>query len=132
MIKVKYIQLDNETVKILNNLIEIDMNADIAFKLSKIIKDISLILENRIEGEKEIMNKWARKEENGDISQVKDKDGNIIPGVIDITDTDSFNKDISAFLETEYELPYDKIQFESTGIKTIKIKDIFKLDFIFE
>ena len=45
---VKNSQLNNEAVSALNMLIELDINASIAFKLSRIIKEISSIVDDKV------------------------------------------------------------------------------------
>jgi hypothetical protein len=63
---VKNSQLSNESLNSLNTLIEQDINATAAFKLIRIIKFISSIVEDKIKAEKLIFDKWSQKDENGD------------------------------------------------------------------
>ena len=39
---VKNSQLNNETIQALNTLIDLDINANVAFRLTRIIKELSL------------------------------------------------------------------------------------------
>jgi hypothetical protein len=62
---VKNSQLSNEALNSLNTLIEQDINATAAFKLIRIIKFISSIVEDKVKAEKLIFDKWVQKDENG-------------------------------------------------------------------
>ena len=53
--EVKNSQLNNDTIQALNTLIELDINAVSAFKLTRIIKDISEIVELKLKMEKKIL-----------------------------------------------------------------------------
>ena len=57
---VKNSQLSNESLNSLNTLIEQDINAPAAFKLIRIIKFISSIVEDKIKAEKLIFDKWSQ------------------------------------------------------------------------
>lgn len=129
---IKNSQLNEETIASINKLIVADINASIAFKLSRIIKEISSILEDKNKMEQTIISRYAEKDENGNIIQGKDKDGNPIQGSVNIIDMESFNSDISDLLNTENDIPYEKIKFEDMKLQTAKVKDLMLLDFLFE
>lgn len=129
---IKNSQLNEETIASINKLIVADINASIAFKLSRIIKEISSILEDKNKMEQTIISKYAEKDEDGNIIQSKDKDGNPIQGSVNIIDMESFNSDISDLLNTENDIPYEKIKFEDMKLQTAKVKDLMLLDFLFE
>ena len=122
---IKNSQLNNESIKVINELIELDIDAVAAFKLSRIIKELSSIVEIKIKMEKKIYNKWALKDENGNVLQ--DIDGSPV-----FTNIDEFIKEMGELEEIENNIPYDKIKFEDLNLKTAKIKDIIKIEFIFE
>jgi hypothetical protein len=130
-IKVKNSQLTNETVQAINNLIELDINASVAFRLNRIIKELSSIIDDKVKIEKKILDKWIDKDENGNPVQAKDENGNIIPDVVNLKDPESFTKEMNSLMETENEIPFDKINFDDLQLKTAKIKDLMKLDFLF-
>ena len=48
MIKVKNSQLTNEVISMLNNLMNLDIKAGASFKLMRIIKDLSVIIEDKL------------------------------------------------------------------------------------
>ena len=47
-IKVKNSQLSNETIQSLNTLIDLDINASSAFRLARIIKELSSIVDDKL------------------------------------------------------------------------------------
>ena len=51
---VKNSQLNNETLGVLNQLIELDINASAAFRLTRIIKYLSSIVEDKLKSETKI------------------------------------------------------------------------------
>ncbi len=58
---IKNQQLTNDTIGALNTLIELDINATIAFRLTRIIKELSSIVEDKLKMEKKILDKWVEK-----------------------------------------------------------------------
>lgn len=130
-IKVKNSQLDNETVQAINNLIELEMNASVAFRLSKIIKELSSIVDDKVKMEQKILDKWAEKDEFGNTVLAKGKDGNILPGSVSLRDPESFTNEMNALMEIENQIPFDRINFDDLNLKTAKVKDLMKLEFLF-
>ncbi len=129
--KVRNSQINNEALECLNNLIDEDINAVAAFKLTRIFKNISSIVEDRLTSEKKILDRWVQKDESGKPKLALDENGNEIPETVLITDIDSFSKEMSELLNVENEIPFDKLDFSELGLKTAKIKDLLKIDFLF-
>jgi hypothetical protein len=129
--KVKNSQINNEALECLNNLIDEDINAAAAFKLTRIFKNISSIVEDRLSSEKKILDRWVQKDESGYPKLALDENGNEIPETVLITDIDSFSKEMSELLNVENEIPFEKLDFSELGLKTAKIKDLLKIDFLF-
>lgn len=129
---VKNSQLNNEAVSALNMLIELDINASIAFKLSRIIKEISSIVDDKVKMEKRIFDKWVEKDENGDPKPALDGEGRVIEGAVNISNVDEFTKEMSQLMDIVNELPFDKIKFEDLNLQTAKVKDLIKLEFLFD
>ncbi len=129
--KVRNSQINNEALECLNNLIDEDINAVAAFKLTRIFKNISSIVEDRLTSEKKILDRWVQKDESGKPKLALDENGNEIPETVLITDVDSFSKEMSELLNVENEIPFDKLDFSELGLKTAKIKDLLKIDFLF-
>lgn len=131
-IKVKNSQLNTDTIQAINSLIDMDINAIAAFKLTRIIKELSSIVDDKIKLEKKILDKWVQKDENGVPVKPLDENGNPIEGAVNITNPDEFSKEMSDLLNIENEIPYDKIKFEDLNLTTAKVKDLMKLDFLFD
>ena len=129
--KVKNSQLNNETLGVLNQLIELDINASAAFRLTRIIKHISSIVEDKLKSERKIYDKWIQRDEDGNPIVPKDEQGNPIQGSVSISDMNAFTKEMTELLEVESELPFDKLNFEDLNLQTAKIKDLIKVEFLF-
>jgi hypothetical protein len=125
-------QLNDDTISALNMLIDLDINAKAAFRLMRIIKELSSILDDKIKMEKRILDKWTAKDENGNPTLALDENGNKIEGAVNISDSEAFSKEMSALLEIENEVPYERIKFEELNLQTAKVKDLIKLDFLFD
>ena len=125
-------QLNDDTISALNMLIDLDINATSAFRLMRIIKELSSILDDKIKMEKRILDKWTAKDESGNPTIAIDDAGNPIQGAVNISDSDAFSKDMNALLEIENEIPYERIKFEDLNLQTAKVKDLIKLDFLFD
>jgi len=130
--KIKNSQLSNESLEAINNLLDQDIDASAAFKLTRIIKFISPIVEDKLSLEKKIYNKWIQIDEDGKPISAKDENGDEIPDTVLLKDVDKFSKEMSDLYEIENEIPFDKISFDNLGLKTAKIKDLIKIDYLFE
>ena len=130
--KIKNSQLSNESLDVINKLLEQDIDASAAFKLTRIIKFISPIVEDKLSLEKKIYNKWIQIDEDGKPISAKDENGQDIPDTVLLKDVDKFSKEMSDLYEIENEIPFDKISFDNLGLKTAKIKDLIKIDYLFE
>lgn len=130
-IKVKNSQLNNDTINAINTLIELDINANIAFRLARIIKEISSIVDDKVKIEQRILDKWTEKDETGNPLLGKDEEGNPLEGSITLKNPEEFNKEMGSLMSIENEIPFEKISFEDLDLKTAKVKDLIKLDFLF-
>lgn len=128
---VKNSQLNTETVNALNFLIDLDIKASTAFRLSRIIKEISSIVEDKLKMEKRILDKWVEKDSDGNPKPALDGDGKVIEGAVNLTDPESFTQEMQSLMDIENEIPFDKINFEELELQTAKVKDIMKLEFLF-
>lgn len=129
---VKNSQLSNDTVQALNTLIELDIKASSAFRLARIIKEISSIVDDKIKMEKRIFDKWVDRDENGNPKPALDNEGKQIEGAVNITDVDAFTQEMQSLMDIENEIPYDKMSFEELNLQTAKVKDLLKLEFLFD
>lgn len=131
MIVVKNSQLNTDTLVVLNKLMDMDMNAKLAFKLMKIMKEISSLVDDKLKLEKKILDKHVEKDENGESVVVTDDQGNPVPGAVKVKDTESFNKEMYELMMIENEVGYDKINFEDLNLDTIKVKELMQIEFLF-
>ena len=122
-------QLNDETISALNKLVDVDINASVAFKLMRIIKEISSIVDDKNKMEQMIISKHSEKDEEGKVVQAKDDQGN--PIGINIKNIESFSADMEDFMSVENEIGYDKINFEDLNLQTARVKDLMKLEFLF-
>ena len=125
-------QLNNETIEALNNLIELDINASAAFRLTRIIKDLSSIVEDKLSMEKRILEKWVEKDENGEIVRPKDQAGNVVEDAVNIVNVDEFTKEMNELMAVENTLDFEKLDFDDLRLETAKVKDLIKLEFLFD
>lgn len=131
-IVVKNSQLTNETITALNTLIDLDINANAAFRLTRIIKEVSSIVEDKVKMEKKILEKWMDKDENGQPKPVLNEEGSVVDGAVNITNVDAFSQEMQSLLEVENEIPYERLKFEELNLQTAKVKDLIKLEFLFD
>lgn len=129
--EVKNSQLNNDTIQALNTLIELDINAVSAFKLTRIIKDISEIVELKLKMEKKILEKHGERDENGEFVRPKDQNGNIISEAVNILDVPSFTSEMEELMNMTHNLNHEKLNFEDLNLQTAKVKDLIKLEFLF-
>lgn len=129
--KVKNEQLSNEALQVLNYLIEKDIDAVSAFKLTRIIKHLSSIVEDKVKMEKKIFDKWVDRDEFGEPIIAKDESGNPIQDAVILKDGEGFRKEMSDLMSIENEIPYDKVNFEDLKLENAKVKDLIKIDFLF-
>lgn len=132
MIIVKNSQLNTETVSALNKLVEMDINAKLAFRLMRIIKEISSLVEDKLKLEKKIFDKWVEKDSDGNPVQAIDDEGNPIPNAVKIKDIDAFNQEMYDLMSIENEVGYEQVDFDDLKLETAKIKDLMKIEFLFK
>ena len=125
-------QLNDDTIAALNTLIDLDINAQSAFRLMRIIKELSSILDDKIKMEKRILDKWTTKDELGNPTPAKDEAGQIIEGAVNISDSTAFSKEMETLMDIDNEIPYEKIKFEELNLQTAKVKVLIKLEFLFD
>ena len=128
-IVVRNSDLNEETLAALNKLVDVDINASVAFKLMRIIKEITSIVDDKNKMEKRLTNKHAEKDEEGNVIIVKDNGGNA--GGVNIKDMEAFSADMANLMGIENEIGYEKINFEDLNLKTARVKDLIRLEFLF-
>ena len=68
-----YTQEGNDAVAALNNLIDMDIKAGAAFKLMRIIKQISDLVDDKLKMEQKILDKWIERGVDGQPIKVYDE-----------------------------------------------------------
>ena len=131
MIKIFNYQLNNETISSINKLIEFNLKPVPAFKLMRIIKDLSSLIEDKLSVERKIVEKWIERDVNG-LPITVIEDGQIISGAVKIKNIKEFQEEMDSLLNIEILLNHNKIKIEELGLSEIKIKDLLKIDFLFE
>jgi len=132
MIIIKNSQLSQDTVTALNAIIDLDIKAGEAFKLMRILKDLSSIIEDKTKLEKKIFEKYVERDSSGNPIEALDNEGKVIPNAVKITNTISFNKEMEELMEVNNTLNHDKLNFEDLNLNSnIKVKDLLKIDFLF-
>lgn len=131
-IKVKNAQLNSDTIQAVNTLLDLDIAATSAFRLTRIIKELSSIVDDKIKMEKRILDKWVEKDETGNPKKPVDSNGNVMEDSVSISNMEEFTKEMNQLLEIENEIPYEKIKFEELKLETAKVKDLMKLEFLFD
>ena len=129
---IKNLQLNDETISAINTLIDLDINANSAFRLTRIIKELTSILEDKVKMERRILDKWTVKDEDGNPTPAFDAEGNVIEGAVNISDSSAFSSEMEVLMDIENEIPYDKLKFEDLNLQTAKVKDLIKLEFLFD
>jgi hypothetical protein len=129
--EVKNSQLNNDTIQALNTLIDLDINAVSAFKLTRIIKDISEIVELKLKMEKKILEKYAEKDESGEFVRPTDQNGNLMAEAVNILDVPSFTSEMDDLMNMSNNIGHEKLNFEDLNLQTAKVKDLIKLEFLF-
>jgi uncharacterized protein YacL (UPF0231 family) len=131
MIKIVNSQLTNDAVASLNALIEMDIKAGAAFKLMRIIKEISSLVEDKLAMEKKILEKWVERDLTGNPVLVYDEKNQVVDGAVKIKDMKEFGNEMDSLLTSESTINLEPVNFEDLGLETVKIKDLLKIDFIF-
>jgi len=131
-IKVKNAQLTQDAVGALNTILELDINATAAFRLTRIIKELSSIVDDKIKMEKRILDKYVEKDESGNPIRPKDESGKEIENSVNILNMDAFTQEMNQLMEIENEIPYDRLKFEDLKLETAKVKDLMRIEFLFD
>lgn len=131
MILVKNSELNKSTVDSLNILLELNLPAKSAFKLMRIVKEISSLVDDKMKLEGKLLDRHMERDEAGNPILAIDENGNTIPNAAKVRDIEKFNQEIEELNSIENEIPYDKIDFEELNLETIRVKDLIKLEFLF-
>jgi len=131
MISVKNYQLNTETIKAINAFIDLNLPANIAFKLMRIVKELSSIVDDKLKLEKKIFDKYVARDMDGQPLPALDENGEIIPNAAKIENPEAFNLEMEELNEISSEIEFEKLNFEDLKLETAKAKDLMILEFLF-
>ena len=97
----------------------------------RIVKEISSLVDDKILLEKKIVERYTEKDSDGNPVFAKDNNGNVIPNSLKIKDVNKFNEEIDDLNSVENNIPYEKVNFEDLKLDTVRVKDLIKLEFLF-
>lgn len=132
MIIVRNSQLNQDTVEALNLLLDLNLPTKTAFKLVRMIKEISSLIDDKIKLERKIFDRYVEKDSAGNPIMAIDQNGNPIPNAYKLSDSEAFHSEISELNSIESELPFEKLNSDEFQLDSIKVRDLMKLEFIFE
>ena len=125
-LKIKIGEL-NTILESLNKIIDKEISIKISYKISKLTKQLmneyKLYEENRIR----LINKYAERDEQGNI-KINKEDNTII--ILDV-DRDKFNNEFIELVNIDIEIEFDKIRLDDLGDVMISPRDLLNLDFLF-
>ena len=128
---IKNSQLTSDAISAINGLIDQDIDASSAFRLSRIIKELSSIVEDKVKMERKIFDKWVEKDKDGENVIPVGENNSPIEGAVNITNVEEFTKEMNDLMAIENEIPFDAIKFEDLNLKTAKVLDLMKIEFLF-
>ena len=88
-------------------------------------------VDDKLKMEKRILDKYSQKDDTGNVVVPKDDNGNPIQGAVSITNMEAFSSEMNDLMEVENEIAYERINFEDLNLQTAKVKDLIKLEFLF-
>lgn len=133
MIKFKNYQLSKDTIKTIENLLNMEINSLSAFKLARVIKHLSSIIDDKNKAEEIIYRKYIIFDESGNPVLVEDENGNVIPNMVSVKDSKEYIKEMNELMEYENIIDLAKLKIEELGTEfNIKPKDMLSIEFIFE
>lgn len=131
MIIVRNSQLNLETVEALNLLLDLKLPTKSAFKLVKMIKEVSSLIDDKLKLEKKILDRNIERDQMGNPIVGTDQMGNPIPNTFRIKNMEEFNAEMEELNSFENELPFEKLEIDDLAIDSISVRDLMKIEFIF-
>ena len=131
MIIVRNSQLNLETVEALNLLLDLKLPTKSAFKLVKMIKEVSSLIDDKLKLEKKILDRNIERDQMGNPIVGTDQMGNPIPNTFRIKSMEEFNAEMEELNSFENELPFEKLEIDDLAIDSISVRDLMKIEFIF-
>lgn len=123
-----YSNLDLESIKALDELLELDFPIKESITIFSVSKQINSVLEIKSAMENKLLNKYVEKDDSGKIKYVLDENKNPTNEVY-ITDILNYKKEIDELNASTFEIQFEKI--DPTSISNIKPKILLKLEWLF-
>lgn len=112
--------INDETISVLNNLIERDINPKSAFHLLKILSVIDKIIKDKNFIYNKILKKYATQGENPN------------EYIVDNDKVEEFREEVDELLNIKHELDIDPLDIDNLGlVDNIKVKELYPLIFLF-
>lgn len=129
MIKVKNSDIQNSIASI-NAILARKLGPKTAFKIAKTVKVVGEAVDTYNKTRENLIDKHARKDENGQRSVKKGENGQ--PDQWDLEDQTAFEKDINELLDIEIELDINKIKLEELGEDPITPQMLVSITWLIE
>ena len=122
-VKLKNFEIQN-ILDVLGEVSQQDVeDIKVSYRIGKIIKALSSHSEDYQESRKELIQKHAKKDKDGNILKATDKDGKEIDDSVQLKDQDKFNEDILKILNDEVEVQISvDLSIEELADAGIKLK----------
>ncbi len=136
MLKIKNFQIDQEAIDVINELLDKKISIVAAFKLSRMVKELNDVIKSKTEAEVKLINRFAKKSEDGEIQLSKNEKGEDVPNTFEIENDklDEFSKEMNELMMVETDINYNPISIEELKMEeteTFTAKKIMKIDFLF-
>lgn len=105
----------------LYNLINKELPIKISYKLSKLIKVLASEYELFKQNRDATINKYAEKDEDGNVRQLEDNKINILTPNL-------YQKEITELCEIGFNVDFEKIKIDDLGDINISVQDLLHLD----
>lgn len=115
--KVKLVEVYN-SVSVMNKILDAELPAPIAFKLTKLFKSINEEIKSVEDQRVKMVSKYGEKDENGSVS-------------VSESNKESFIKEFSDLLATEIEVQWEPISIEKFDSLNLSTNDLLKVSFLF-
>lgn len=124
----KYSNLDLESLKALDELLELDFPIKESITIFSVSKQINSQIEIKSSIENKLLNKYAERDDNGKIKVVLDENNNPTNDVY-IKNMKKYKEEIDELNSSDFEIQFEKIN--PTIISNIKPKILLKLEWLF-
>jgi hypothetical protein len=130
-ISIKYKDLTADVVTAVGILADKPISAVCAFKISRIIRELNNLMNDKQVSEAKILDKFAAKDENGEYVRFVLEDGTVDQSRIRVEDPEGYQTEMTELMELVVELEQEKLNFEDLRLDVATSKELYPLDFLF-